>query len=277
MSTHSIDLSSLPANDEVIEALHHYFSQDEIDLRDVSEIAKQDPIILANILFLVNKVFSKRNSPVVNTLSAAINLVGLEQLKNNLLSIEPLKSKKLSEQKVRAFELIRSRIYVAANLTQFWGEYMGENAPEEMYCASMFTGLNDLSGSFLNEGSTESSLIDTDSVENIKAGYQFLDDDIALLPDSIQQVYEHSTLSNRLKLSVIVYRLVSCFELGFSTQEFQHALQKASDYVGIGLHRAGYDFSRQVVAIDKNSNYQLFRHSQFLLTTNTETVNPLAS
>ena len=51
MRTNSIDLKSLPASDGVIDALQKYFTQDEIDLRDISEIAKQDPIVLTNILF----------------------------------------------------------------------------------------------------------------------------------------------------------------------------------------------------------------------------------
>jgi hypothetical protein len=274
MNGQVIHFESLPGSDKAVEDMRNYLHQDELDLRDITEIAKQDPLILANILFLVNESFKKRNSPVVNTLSAAINLVGLESLKNRLLAIKSLSEINLNPKNIVAFELIKSRTYVASCLTQFWGEYIGQKSSEEMFCASMFTGISDMSSCIVNDNVTK-NVMEIDSIESIQSQYQFNDDDIGLLPDSIQQVHENSSVSERLKLSIIVYNLVSCFELGFSTQKFESALQEVCDFVGISLHRAGYDFSRQVVEIDKKNYYQLFRHSHFLLSTNLESINPL--
>ncbi len=275
MHGNSVNFKSLPSSDKVVEDLRNYFEQDDdIDLRDITNIAKQDPAILANILLLVNESFLKRNSPVVNTLSAAINLVGLEALKDSLLSIKSLSEINVKPQNAIAFELIKSRTYMASRLTQFWGEYMGQTSSEEMFCASMFSGISDMWECLENEDITR-NLLDVDSTESIQALYHFSEEDIGLLPDSIQQVHEHSSVSERLKLSVIVYNLVSCFELGFSTQAFENALQKICDFVDISMHRAGYDFSRQVVEIDKNASHQLFHYSYFLLSTNMEAVDPL--
>jgi len=273
MRGQAINFKNLPGSDKVMEDLRCYFQQDELDLRDITDIAKQDPTILANILFLVNETFLKRNSPVVNTLSAAINLVGIESLKNSLLSIKSLSEINVSPQNAIAFELIKSRTYTASCLTQFWGEYMGQTSSEEMFCASMFSGLRAMSECLMSEDINR-NLLDVDSIESIQALYRFSDDDIGLLPDSIQQVHDNSSISERLKLSVIVYNLVSCFEFGFSSQAFENALQKICDFIGISMHRAGYDFSRQVVEIDKNASHQLFRYSYFLLTTNVESIDP---
>jgi hypothetical protein len=269
-----INFKSLPSSDKTVDELRNYFEQDEIDLRDITKIAKQDPAVLANIFFLVNETFLKRNSPVVNTLSAAINLVGLESLKNSLLSIKSLSEINVNPRNEVAFELVKSRTYMASRLTQFWGEYMGETASEEMFCASMFSGIRDMSACLVDEHFAR-NLVDVDSVESIQISYNISKDDIGLLPDSIQQVYENSSLSKRLKLSIIVYNLVSCLELGFSTEAFEGALLKLCDYVGISMHRAGHDFSRQVVEIDRDTSHQLFRHSHFLLSTNMEPIDPL--
>jgi len=273
MHAQFIDLRSLPGSDLATSELRRYFAQDEIDLRDITAIAKQDPIILANILFLVNEIFLKRSSPVVNTLSAAINLVGLKPLKYHLLSIKSLSEIELKAQSMITFELIKSRIYVASHLTQFWAEYMGQTSTEEIFCASMFTGIGDIAECLTSDNMIERSPPDVDSIESIQALYHFPENDVGLLPDSIQQVYENSSISQRLKLSIIVYHLVACLELGFSTQAFNDALEKVCDFIGISMHRAGYDFSQQVVEIDKQSSHQLFCHSHFLLSTNTERLN----
>jgi hypothetical protein len=273
MHGQAINFESLPSSNRVVDDLRHCFAQDELDLRDITEIAKQDPIVLANIFFLVNESFQKRNSPVVNTLSAAINLIGLEPLKNRLLSIKPLSEVNLTAKNAFIFELTKSRTYVASRLTQFWGEYMGQNSSEEMFCASMFAGINDMYKCLINKDITR-NLFDVDSIESVQALYRFSEHDIGLLPDSIQQVHENSSISERFKLSIITYNLVSCFELGFSTQAFESSLQKICDLVGVSMHRAGYDFSRQVVEINKHADYQLFRHCHFLLSTNTEAIDP---
>ena len=276
MHGHPINIKNLPGSDGVVGDLRNYFERDEIDLRDITDIAKQDPVVLANILFLVNEAFLKRNSPVVNTLSAAINLIGLEPLKNRLLSIKSLTEIDVNKKSSTSFELIRSRTYMASCLTQFWAEYMGQASAEEMFCASMLSGISDMSECLENDSAARHS-IDVDSIESIQSLYRFSQDDIGLLPDSIQQVHENTSISERLKLSIIVYDLVSCFELGFSTSEFESVLQKTCDFVGVGMPRAGYDFSRQVVEIDRNASHQLFRHSHFLLTTNIDAIDPLAT
>lgn len=265
----------MPSSNQVVDDLRNIFSQEDIDLRDITNIAKQDPVTLGNILFLVNETFVKRNSPVVNTLSAAINLVGLEPLKNSLMSIKPVSEIDLEPKNLLAFELVKSRTYYAAHLTQFWGEYMGQTSSEEMFCASIFTGISDMFECLTNDEVDRNSL-DVELVESIQGLYRFSQSDISMLPDSIQQVHQHSLISERLKLSVIVYDLVSCFELGFSTKKFESALQRVCDYVGISMHRAGYDFSQQVVQIDKGASHQLFHYSHFLMSTNTEEIDPLA-
>ena len=270
-----INFKTMPSSNQVVEDLRNFFNQEDIDLRDITKIAKQDPVTLGNILFLVNENFVKRNTPVVNTLSAAINLVGLEPLKNTLMSIKPVSELDLKPLNLITFELIKSRTYTAAHLTRFWGEYMGQTSSEEMFCASMFTGIGDMFECLANEEIVRNPL-DIDSTESIQSLYQFPQSDIGLLPDSIQQIHEHSLISERLKLSIIVYDLVSCFELGFSTKQFENALQRVCDFVGISMHRAGYDFSQQVVEIDKNASHQLFHYSHFLLSTNMEVIDPLA-
>ncbi|MFK7795401.1 MAG: HDOD domain-containing protein [Gammaproteobacteria bacterium] len=276
MHGHSINLSSLPGSNEVVGDIRKYFQRDEIDLRDITDLARQDPVVLANILFLVNESFLRRNSPVVNTLSAAINLIGLEPLKNRLLSIKSLNEIDINPKSAIVFELLKSRTYMTSCLTQFWAEYLGQTSAEEIFCASMFTGVKDMSACLASDGLTRQSL-EVDSIEAIQALYSFKQDDIGLLPDSIQQVHENSSISERLKLSILVYDLVSCFELGFSTSAFRNALQKTCDFIGISMHRAGYDFSQQVVEIDRNASHQVFHHSHFLLTSNIEAIEPLAT
>tara|TARA_R110002096_G_scaffold409717_1_gene609149 strand:+ start:902 stop:1735 length:834 start_codon:yes stop_codon:yes gene_type:complete len=274
MNDQSINLDSMPGSDKVVDDLRHYFDREDIDLRDITEMAKQDPAVLANILCLVNKTFLKRKSPVVNTLTAAINLVGLESLKNSLLSIKSLSETNVSPQNALVFELVKSRTYMASRLTQFWGDYMGQTSSDEMFCASMFSGFSDMSAC-LSNGNITRNVFDVDSIESVRSLYRFSSNDIGLLPDSIQQVHENSTISERLKLSIISYNLVTCFEYGYSTQVFGNALQRLCDFVGISMHRAGYDFSQQVVDIDKNATHQLFHHSYFLLSTNAEPIDLL--
>ena len=275
MHTQPIDIRCMPASDQVVDELRNCFSQDEIDLRDITALAKQDAVVLANILFLVNEVFLKRNSPVVNTLSAAINLVGLQPLKDKLLSIKSLSEHGVETEQIYAFELIRGRIYVASHLTQFWADYMGQTSSEEMYCASMLTGIHDLNSCLTSRSISEVSMLDFDAIDSLQPLYQFTDNDIGLLPDSIQQFHESSLVSERLKLSIIVYHLVSCVEFGYACENFENALNNLCDYVGIGIHRAGYDFSRQVVEIAKDASHQRFHHCHFLLSTNTESINPI--
>ncbi|MFK8028221.1 MAG: HDOD domain-containing protein [Gammaproteobacteria bacterium] len=274
MHGQSINFKTMPSSNMVVDDLRNFFNQEDVDLRDITKIAKQDPVTLGNILFLVNETFVKRNSPVVNTLSAAINLVGLEPLKNALMSIKSVSEVDLNPNNLIAFELIKSRTYIAAHLTQFWGKYMGQTSSEEMFCASMFTGISDMFECLANAEITRNSL-DVNSIESSQMLYRFSQSDIGLLPDSIQQVHDHSLVSERLKLSIIVYNLVSCFELGFATKQFENALQDLCDFVGISMHRAGYDFSQQVVEIDKNASHQLFHYSHFLLSTNMEIIDPL--
>lgn len=275
MHTQAIDIRCMPASDQVVEGLRNCLSQEEIDLRDITALAKQDAIVLANILFLVNEVFLKRNSPVVNTLSAAINLVGLKPLKDKLLSIKSLSEQGVDDNKIYEFELIRSRLYVASHLTQYWANYMGQTSSEEMFCASMFTGINDLNACLIGQSLHVMDTFNLDEIDCIRPLYQFSDNDIGLLPDSIQQFHENSSIPERLKLSIIVYHLVSCVEFGYACENFENALNNICSYVGIGIHRAGYDFSRQVVEISKDASYQKLHHSHFLLSTNSEYVNPL--
>lgn len=271
MASQHTHLGELPTSYIVVEALNTYFSEDDIDLRDITNIAKQDPVVHANILFLVNEVFAKRNSPVVNTLSAAINLVGLEPLKQRLLSIQALDE---ASKSFACYELIRSRMYVAACLTQFWADYMGQASAEEMYCASMFTGLGDLSYCLHKADTIKHSRVDIESVPTLKTLYRDEPDEISLMPDSIQVIFQDDSMSERLKLSILVYELVACLEYSYSTEQLKQALLDLCDYVGIGIHRAGYDLARQLVHIERQTNYHVCHHSQFLLSTNMQALDP---
>ena len=273
MSTNVTCIDEMPTSSIVADALKNYFSQEDIDLRDITDVAKQDPVILANIIFLVNEVFSKRGSPVVNTLSAAINLVGLEPLKNRLLSIKSLEP---ASKNTASYELIRSRIYVCACLTQFWADYMGQTSAEEMYCASMFTGINDLCHCLYHDDEIKQSQVNLESVETLRTLYFSSEDVVPLMPDSIQVLYQNGTLSERLKLSILVYELVACLEHGYATEQLNTALLNLCDYVGIGIHRAGYDLARQLAYLERSANYHVCFHSQFLVSTNTQVLDPIA-
>lgn len=265
-------LDAMPTSYIVVDALNKYFSQEEIDLRDITDIAMQDPIMLANILFLVNETTVERGSPLVNTLSAAINLVGLEPLKKRLLSINAIRPE---HDSFYQYELIRNRIYIAASLTQFWAKYMGQTTSEEMYCASMLTGLSDLSCCLHDQSSIKFSNIDLESIESIQTLYKSDQNELALMPDSIQCLFQQQYVPERLKLSVLTYELVACLELGYSTEELNKYLLEICDYVGIGIHRAGYDLTRHMVEIERSANYHAFNHSQNFLATNMQVLDPI--
>ncbi len=271
MNTETTSIDEFPTSSIVVNALKMYFSQDDIDLRDITSIARQDPIVLANIIFLVNEIFSKRGSPVVNTLSAAINLVGLEPLKNKLLAI---KAHDMNDASIPCYELVRSRIYVSACLTQFWGEYMGQTSIEEMYCASMFTGIADLSYCLRQRNAIKYSKVDLESIDTIKTLYNDNNSEHALMPDSIQVVLAGGSVSERLKLSILVYELISTLEYGYSTEQLKQALINLCEYIGIGIHRAGYDLARQLVHIERSACYHSCFHSRFLLSTNMNALSP---
>ena len=268
-STTKID--ELPTSSIVVDALNQCFEHSDIDLRDVTYIAKQDPVVLANIIFLVNEFFSKRGSPVVNALTAGINLVGLQPLKEKLLSI---KAYSADNQSKYACELIRSRIYVSACLTQFWGEYMGQTSIDEIYCASMFTGIADFSHCLQDGHTIKQSRVNYESIETIQTLFNIDESQLSLMPDSIQVMHNSGNLSDRLKLSILVYELVAALEFGYSTKELKQAMQDLCEYVGIGIHRAGYDLARQLVHIERSADHHSCYHSQYLLSTNLEFLEP---
>ncbi len=272
MNYGAISLDEMPTSKIVVDALSNNFSQEDIDLRDIAAIAKEDPIVLANILFLVNKVILKRGAQVVNTLSAAINLVGLGPLRERLLAIKALDS---DHNPLAGYELIRMRIYASACLTQYWADYMGQTSAEEMYCASMFTGIGDLAYCLHDYQNNKHSDVDLDSIESIHSLYGSDDNEILLMPDSIQSLFQTKVLPDRLKLSVLVYELVACLEHGYSTEQLNKHLLKLCDYVGIGIHRAGYDFARQLVCLEREANFHCYHHSRYLLSTNTQVLDPI--
>ncbi len=279
MPQQPIILDSLPASDWAISAIQDCFSQEQIDLRDVNLLIRQDPVLLANFMQKVNIIFTEKNRPVVNTLSSAINLLGIEQLKEILLSIESIKNHQFSSEKVMLCELIRDRITMAAHVTEYWAEYMGEQAIEELFCASMHTGLNEISYSVCADDKNESINydIDFDNVDTVMSLYHFEEQCINRLPDSIQQFHRHSTISNRLKLSILVYQLLSSIERGYSTPGFHEKLSQVSEFIGISEYRTSYDTARCMVRIDKESMYKTFHFSQFLLSMNTEELAPLSN
>ena len=153
---------------------------------------------------------------------------------------------------------------------------MGQTSAEEMYCASMFTGLNDLHHCLNNEGEVKHSQVDLESIETIRTLYFSADNAVSLMPDSIQVLYQNEAMSERLKLSVLVYELIACLEHGYATEQLNNALHNLCDYVGIGIHRAGYDLARQLAYLERSANYHVCFHSQFLLSTNMQVLDPAA-
>lgn len=279
MCSQSIMIEKLPTTSAVANSLLDYFSQDEIDLRDITAIALQDPTVLANIILLVNKLFSERGRPVVNTVQAAINLVGLPALKERLLSIENIEDKDISNKQLCSYNLIRNRIYTAANITGFWADYMGEKNIEEQYCASMFTGLNSLyqvvcEGTFQDQ---TSQLQIHESIDQLQCLYSFCEEDVQRLPDSIQQVLTNSICAKRLNLSVLTYELITALELGYSSEEFNQILQLVIELIDQSASRACYDLATQIVSLHQNMSYLSFNHASFLISTNCKAVEPLAN
>jgi len=272
MSHQTANIDEMPTSQVVVDTLNEYFNQKDIDLRDIADIARQDPVVLINILFLVNEIIAKRDGQVVNTLSAAINLVGLEPLKRRLLSIKSIDA---NHPNLALYELIRNRMYVAAGLTQLWADYMGQTTAEEMYCASMLTGMTDLSCCLETDYSLTPAQVDFEAIESIKALYLNTNNAENLLPDTIQCVFKNNSVPERLKLSVLVYKLVICIEYGYSTEIFNESLFDVSEYVGISVQRAGYDLARELVNIERSAKYHFWSHCQYLLTTNTQVVDPI--
>lgn len=275
MSIQSIDLASLPIANNVAKALKSVFANKDVDLKDVVKLAFEDPVLLANIILLVNKSFQKNDRPVVNTVSAAINLIGMSVLSKKLLSLKQVGELNLSDLQIDRFNIIRNRIIVAAHMTKFWAEYMGERNVEEQYCVSMFTGLNHMHQCIF-VGRCAGFLLKhsyLDSIDDMKALYPFSDDWIPRIPDSLQQIYLHSFYTRRLRLSVLCYELVFALELGYSSQLFNSKLKQAVNCIDQSVSRAAYDFSIQIVEMEKKSKYVSFSHASFFVATNSDEID----
>ena len=277
MCAQAVNVELLPTTPAVASSLKHVLDQEEIDLRDITAIALQDVVVFINIILLVNKSFQERNRPVVNTVQAAINLLGLPVLREKLLSIKSLDEISLSSDQKLAYNLVRNRIIAAANLTGFWADYMGEKNIEEMYCASMFTGVNLLHeiiiGNAIDRKKSNTSYLD--SIENLQELYKFEDEYLTELPDSIQQVFLHASYTNRLSLSVLVYELIAVLELGYATEGFSDKLGAVIEHIDQSASRATYDMSIQIVRLQRNSEFSSFNHAAFLISTNMEAIEPL--
>ena len=279
MSAQAVNVELLPTTSTVASSLKSVLDQDEIDLRDITAIALQDVVVFINIILLVNKFFQQRNRPVVNTVQAAINLLGLPVLKEKLLSIKSLEDTNLSKDHKFAYSMVRNRIYIAANMTGFWADYMGEKNIEELYCASMFTGANLLyqiaAENEIDRREIQKSYLD--SIESMQELYKFESEYIPELPDSIQQVFLHSSYSNRLSLSVLVYELIAALELGYATDEFASKLEPVIEHIDQSASRATYDLAGQVVRLHRKAEFSSFNHAAFLISTNTQAIDPLIS
>lgn len=277
MNTQSVDITALPIATHIAAALKKIFASDDIDLNDIVTMAYQDPVLLANIILLVNQFFQDKGRPVVNTVSAAINLLGLSVLSKALLSLTAAGECNLTSCQSDKFDVIRNRIIIAAHMTKYWAEYMGERNTEEQFCVSMFTGLTDLSQVIhqqpyqRNVYAKQSCLDTADGVMNL---YHFDNDCIPRLPDSIQQVHQHTSCNRRLNLSVLCYELVSALELGYSSLPFNNCLKQLVDCIDQSLDRAAYDFSIQLVAIEKSLRNKSFSHAAFLVATNITAIDP---
>ena len=279
MSAQAVNVELLPTTSAVTSSLKSILSQDEIDLRDITAIALQDAVVFINIILLVNKSFQKRNRPVVNTVQAAINLLGLPVLKENLLSIKSVEDAKLSKDHKTAYNMVRNRIYVAANMTGFWADYMGEKNIEELYCASMFTGANLLYQIVANNEVSRKEVQRSylDSIEDMQELYKFENENMPELPDSIQQVFLHSSYTKRLTLSVLVYELIAALELGYATDEFAGKLEPVIEHIDQSASRATYDLAGQVVQLHRDTKYLSFNHAAFFISTNTQAIDPLVN
>ncbi len=277
MSAQAVNIELLPTTSAVTSSLKNVLDQDEIDLRDITAIALQDAVVFINIILLVNQFFQERNRPVVNTVQAAINLLGLPVLKEKLLSIKSIEDSNLSKDNQSAYKLVRNRIFIAANMTGFWADYMGEKNIEELYCASMFTGANLLfqivANNEVNRREIESSYLD--SIEGLQELYRFESEYMPELPDSIQQIFLHSSYSKRLCLSVLVYELISALELGYATDEFAGKLEPVIAHIDQSASRATYDLAGQVVRLHREAEYSSFNHAAFFISTNTQAIDPL--
>ena len=279
MCAQPINVESLPTTSKVASSLIKIFDQEDIDLRDITAIALQDSVVLMNIILLVNQSFQDRNRPVVNTVQAAINLLGLPALKEQLLSIKKLDDIGVTDNQKYAYKVIRNRIYTAANITNFWADYMGEKNIEELYCTSMFTGVNQLH-QIINQEDDGGKTADSsylDSIDGLQALYRFDKNCIQKLPDSIQQVFLHSSYTKRLSLSVIVYELITALELGYATPEFMQKLQVAIEFIDQSASRATYDLACQIVQLHRDSPYLSYNHAAFLIATNSEALDPFKS
>lgn len=279
MCAQPINVESLPTTSKVASSLIEIFDQEDIDLRDITAIALQDAVVLMNIILLVNKSFQDRDRPVVNTVQAAINLLGLPALKEQLLSIKKLDDINVTDNQKYAYKVIRNRIYTAASITSFWANYMGEKNIEELYCVSMFTGANQLHQIIAQEEdgrkTADSSYLD--SIDGLQELYRFDENCIQKLPDSIQQIFLHSSYTKRLSLSVIVYELITALELGYATPEFMQKLQVAIEFIDQSASRATYDLACQIVQLHRDSPYLSYNHAAFLIATNSEALDPLKS
>lgn len=277
MCAQAINVELLPTTSAVASSLSKIFSQDEIDLRDITSIALQDAVVLINIILLVNNSFKDRNRPVVNTVQAAINLLGLPVIKEKLLSIKNLDELEVSYEQKYAYKLIRNRIFTAANITSYWADYMGEKNIDELYCASMFTGVSQLHQA-ITQGEVERKSGDAsylDSIDALQELYLFDDGYLKKLPDSVQQIFEHASYSKRLRLSVLVYELITALELGYVTPEFFKKLEVVIEHIDQSASRATYDLANQIVQLHKNSPLSSFNHAAFLVATNTDALDPL--
>ena len=277
MKQEVVDFELIPTTFKVKAALKKVLSGDDIDLRDVTKIAHADPAVLAKIILLVNKYFAEKNRPVVNSIESAINLVSLNMLKDSLSSLPCIDDLELSEKQKSLFNLIRNRICISAAMTKFWGDYMGEKSIEEQYCASMFTGLNDIYVVLKDASSNlpRPAAVYSDSIEKMQSLYNFEDQYSQKLPESIQNLREHSICSKRLQLSILVYDLIANLEYGYSVETFNIRLQKIADFVDLSVSRAAYDLSRELVSIERRSKYSGFFHTEFLLSTNLQALDPI--
>lgn len=275
MNEQRVNLAAIPTTSEVLTSLRDIFLKEEIDLRDVTAIACQDPVVLANIVLSANVFFAEKNRPVVNSVESAINLIGMDSLKKSLMSIQCIDDLELSTEQKLLFGLIKNRIYVAACMTKFWGQYMGEKNIEEQFCASMFTGLNELYHCIFenepNQSTVESNFLE--SIDTMRLLYCFEEEIIPRIPDSIQQLLSHDSWSKRLELSIVVYELIASLELGYASDKFNRNLHRLTEIIDQSVSRASYDFARELVQLERSSKYSSYRHTWFLLSTNVEEID----
>jgi HD-like signal output (HDOD) protein len=134
-------LESLPA--VVIEALNQ-LSRPDVDLRRVSDVIGQDPVITARMMSIANSVYYRRGA-AVHRLSDAIVRLGISMVKEVLLTASVLS---VMDRPLAAYQLDRGQLWrhsVATGIgAKLLAQYMNYPYREEAYIAGLMHDIGKL-------------------------------------------------------------------------------------------------------------------------------------